>query len=111
MSVRATWLEERDESLLRRAVLSPLVPLSWVYAGCAWLHRGLYRLGVRRRSHFPGRVVSVGNLVVGGAGKTPLAAFIATGLRRRGHRDVSIRLEGFVLGLFFGHGYVCHGRT
>lgn len=86
MSVRATWLEERDESLLRRAVLLPLVPLSWVYAGCAWLHRGLYRVGVRRRSRLPGRVVSVGNLVVGGAGKTPLAAFIATGLRRRGHR-------------------------
>jgi len=86
LSVRATWLEERDESSLRRAVLSPLLPLSWVYAGCAWLHRGLYRAGVLRRSHFPGRVVSVGNLVVGGAGKTPLAAFVATGLRRRGHR-------------------------
>lgn len=86
MSFRAVWLEERDESLLRRAMLLPLVPLSWIYAGCAWLHRGLYRAGLRRRSHFPGRVVSVGNLVVGGAGKTPLAAFIATGLRRRGYR-------------------------
>ena len=93
MSVRATWLEERDESLLRRAVLSPLVPLSWVYAGCARLHRGLYRAGLRRRSRLPGRVVSVGNLVVGGAGKTPLAAFIATGLRHRGHR-VAILCRG-----------------
>lgn len=93
MSVRASWLGERDESQLRRAVLWPLVPLSWIYAGCAWLHRGLYRVGALRRSHLPGRVVSVGSVVVGGAGRTPLAAFVATGLRRRGHR-VAILARG-----------------
>jgi tetraacyldisaccharide 4'-kinase len=36
----------------------------------------------------PLRVVSVGNLVVGGTGKTPTAAWIATALQRRGHKVV-----------------------
>jgi len=94
LSIRATWLEQRDESLLRRAVLSPLVPLSWLYADCVRLRRGLHRVGVRRRSQLPGRVVSVGNLVVGGAGETLLAAFIAAGLRRRGHRVAILRRGG-----------------
>jgi tetraacyldisaccharide 4'-kinase len=94
MSLRASWLEERDESLLRKAALLPLEPLSWLYACGAWAHRGVYRVGLRRRSHFPGRVVSVGNLVVGGAGKTPLTAFLATGLRKRGHR-VAIASRGY----------------
>jgi tetraacyldisaccharide 4'-kinase len=93
LNMRAAWLEARDEPLWRKAAFAPLVPLSWLYAGGAWLHRGLYRAGVRRRSRLPVRVVSVGNLVVGGAGKTPLTAFIATGLRRRGHR-VAIASRG-----------------
>ena len=36
----------------------------------------------------PCRVVSVGSLLVGGSGKTPLAAWVAGRLRGRGHRVV-----------------------
>lgn len=56
---------------------------------------GLYRIGVGARNRaFNGRllsvarlpvpVVSVGNLSVGGAGKTPIAAWLAVQLKRRG---------------------------
>lgn len=56
---------------------------------------GLYRIGVGARNRaFEGRllsvarlpvpVVSVGNLAVGGAGKTPVAAWLAVDLERRG---------------------------
>jgi tetraacyldisaccharide 4'-kinase len=39
-------------------------------------------------------VVSVGNLVVGGTGKTPTAAWIATALQRRGHK-VALSTRGY----------------
>jgi tetraacyldisaccharide 4'-kinase len=85
VKARAAWLTRRDETPLQTAALLPLWPLSWPYGAGAWLHRACYRRGVCRRSHFPGRVVSVGNLVAGGTGKTPLAAWIAKSLHRRGH--------------------------
>jgi tetraacyldisaccharide 4'-kinase len=61
---------------------------AWLYAAAAGLQRGLYRRGLRRRTRLPCRVVSVGNLVVGGTGKTPAAAAIAAGLQRRGSKVV-----------------------
>jgi len=91
---RAPWLAASAESPLQAVVLSPLLPLSWLYGAGAWIHRASYRARVFRRSEFPGRVVSVGNLVVGGTGKTPLTAWIATGLLRRGHK-VAIASRGY----------------
>jgi tetraacyldisaccharide 4'-kinase len=93
LRARASWLTTRCETPLQVATRLPLLPLSWLYGAGAWVHRALYRKGVFRRSHFPGHVVSVGNLVVGGTGKTPLAAWIAAGLRRRG-RNVAIASRG-----------------
>jgi tetraacyldisaccharide 4'-kinase len=87
--VRAGWLEAAEaESLARRLALLPLLPLAWLYGAAAALHRGLYRAGWRRQQRLPCRVVSVGNLVVGGAGKTPVAAWLASSLYRRGYRVV-----------------------
>ncbi|MDH5307823.1 MAG: tetraacyldisaccharide 4'-kinase [Myxococcales bacterium] len=88
MSVRAGWLEQRQESLARRLALAPLVPAAWIYAACAGAHRALYEQGVRAPRKLPCRVVSVGNLVVGGTAKTPLAAWIADSLHRRGRKVV-----------------------
>jgi tetraacyldisaccharide 4'-kinase len=93
MSLRNAWILERDESLWRRVALSPLVPLALIYAAGAWARQALYASGVSRRGHFPGRVVSVGSLVVGGSGTAPLCAWVATGLRRRGHK-VAIASRG-----------------
>jgi tetraacyldisaccharide 4'-kinase len=52
------------------------------------LHRNLYERRWLRSRRLDCRVVSVGNLVVGGTGKTPIAAWIAARLRERGHRVV-----------------------
>jgi tetraacyldisaccharide 4'-kinase len=58
-------------------------PLEAVYASAAaWRRRASRRPGYQRRLRRP--VVSVGNLVVGGAGKTPLVAHLATLLREAG---------------------------
>ena len=92
--MRASWLEARDESWARRVALSPLLPLSWLYGGAASLHRWLSARGVLRRRRLAGHVISVGNLVVGGTGKTPLAAWLAYELHRRG-RKVALASRGY----------------
>ena len=86
--MRFRWLEERDESLTRQLALAPLDVASWCYASGAWLHRSAAERGLTRPRRLSARVVSVGNLVVGGTAKTPLAAWIAAQLRRRGRRVV-----------------------
>jgi len=63
-----------------------LAPLSLLYAGVIALRRTAYRrgwLGSRRMS-VP--VVVVGNLVAGGAGKTPVTLFLAEALKARGFK-------------------------
>jgi tetraacyldisaccharide 4'-kinase len=61
--------------------------LSAVYARLATLRRAWYAHPDRcRRLHH--RVISVGNLAVGGSGKTPVVAALASQLRDRGERPV-----------------------
>ena len=82
----APWLASGPEPLGVRALWSPLAPLAFVYGRAAALHRGLYRRGLLRARRVGAQVVSVGNLVVGGTGKTPTAAWLAGRLQRRGRR-------------------------
>ncbi|MFZ1947214.1 MAG: tetraacyldisaccharide 4'-kinase [bacterium] len=63
-----------------KAALPLLVPLSAVYAGAMGLWRWLPRRGVRLEAP----VVSVGSIMVGGTGKTPLCIAIAQGLLGQG---------------------------
>jgi tetraacyldisaccharide 4'-kinase len=85
---RPPWFDARELGLASRAALAPLTALSWAYAGGAALHRAAYERRVLRPARLACRVVSVGNLVVGGSGKTPLAAWIAEQLHARGRRVV-----------------------
>lgn len=63
-----------------------LLPLTLLYASVVTLRRLLYRLGVLRSESLPVPVVVVGNLVAGGAGKTPVTLFLAESLKARGFR-------------------------
>jgi len=91
---RPRFWDERAPSLGRRAALAPLSALAWVYAAGATLHRAWWEHGPRRPVRLPCRVVSIGNLVVGGSGKTPVAAWVAAGLARRGW-PVAIASRGY----------------
>ena len=61
-----------------------LLPLAWVYGLLAGLRRLLYRLAILRTRRVPVPVVVVGNLVAGGAGKTPVVMELVTRLAARG---------------------------
>ena len=71
-----------------------LVPLSILYRVGTAIHAGLYRSGIRRPHPLVLPAISVGNLTVGGTGKTPVAAWIATALVRRGARP-AIVMRGY----------------
>ena len=80
------------ETRLRRAwtrrgpLASLLWPLSALYATLAGLRRAAYRLGWARATRLPVPVVVIGNVVAGGAGKTPTTLAVAQHLAARGWR-------------------------
>lgn len=80
------WFEAGQVGALRRAALLPLGALSHCYAAGAALHRAWFEAGPGRQARLPCKVISVGNLVVGGSGKTPVAAWLAAALHGRGYR-------------------------
>ena len=61
-----------------------LQPLSWLYAALADGHQALYRLGLLRAVRAPVPLLVVGNLVAGGAGKTPTVMALIGLLRAQG---------------------------
>jgi tetraacyldisaccharide 4'-kinase len=63
-----------------------LWPLAMVYGLAARLRAGLYRSGMFRQRRLGGTVLSVGNLTVGGTGKTPMVLWLAERLIAEGHR-------------------------
>ena len=71
-----------------------LFPLGLCYRWIADLRRLMYRWGIRPVTVLPVPVVVVGNLTVGGTGKTPLAIWLAEQLRRHGFR-VGIVSRGY----------------
>src|SRR5215475_13364275 len=63
-----------------------LAPLAWLYAGVVAARRRAYASGWLARGSPGVPVVIVGNLTVGGTGKTPLTVWLADELRARGLR-------------------------
>lgn len=61
-----------------------LRPLSWLYGGLTALRRSLYRQGLLASGHPGVPVIVVGNVIAGGAGKTPVTLALVEHLRARG---------------------------
>jgi tetraacyldisaccharide 4'-kinase len=73
--------------------LSALRPLSWLYGAATAVRRTAYRRGWLRSRRVGKPVIVIGNLTVGGTGKTPLTIWLANCLRLRGI-DVGIVSRG-----------------
>lgn len=76
---------KRDGAAGRLAALG-LRPLSWLFRGAVGLRNFAYWSGLASAQRAPIPVVSVGNLTVGGTGKTPFALWLARRLQERGAR-------------------------
>jgi tetraacyldisaccharide 4'-kinase len=77
----AHW-QRSPPSLLSRV----LQPLSWLYGAAAAAERALYASGLRGSERAACPVIVVGNLLAGGAGKTPTVIALVALLRKRGWR-------------------------
>jgi tetraacyldisaccharide 4'-kinase len=71
-----------------------LLPLSGLLAALIALRKTLYRLGLLRSTRLPVPVMVVGNVIAGGAGKTPTVMAIAQYLKASGLR-VGIASKGY----------------
>jgi tetraacyldisaccharide 4'-kinase len=88
----------------RRGVAAWLLwPLSWIFAGIAAWRRLGFRRGWKTSTRLPVPVVVVGNLTVGGTGKTPTVIALVAALRQRGYSPVEIAVFDHRLG---GNGFL-----
>jgi len=77
------------------ALTASLVPAALAFGAIANARRALYRAAVLRVERLPVPVVVVGNITVGGSGKTPFVAALARGLADRGwHPGIVSRGHG-----------------
>lgn len=90
--IERVWESDAGAGRAARAVLAPG---AWVYGGVTAMRNALYDRGLlaMRRPAIP--ALSLGNLSVGGTGKTPIAAWAVSELTRRGgHPTVVLRGYG-----------------
>lgn len=79
-----------------------LMPFSWLYGSGVWLRNKLFDLKILKSRSFPLPVISIGNLAVGGTGKTPHTEYLINLLKNdckvcvlsRGYKR---KTKGFVL--------------
>jgi len=91
--VVAHWVW-RSRSPVAALTRGALLPAAGAYRLGVWARNAAYDAGMLRASRLPRPSVGVGNLAVGGVGKTPIASFLAGELVRRGLRP-GILLRGY----------------
>jgi tetraacyldisaccharide 4'-kinase len=84
---RRIWYDGENGPGLTCLLLS-MMPFSMLYGLITGLRNNLFDLGFLKSVRLPARVVSIGNLTVGGTGKTPMVIRLARILRNQGYRPV-----------------------
>lgn len=79
-----TWFESLWYRLSAWHLL--LVPVSWLFGLAAGFRRALYLAGWLKIQLLPVPVIVVGNITVGGSGKTPLVLWLTQMLSKHGYR-------------------------
>ena len=84
----------RKTGVIPTFVIGLLTPLSYVYAAIIKMRNWLYACKLLRQKRLPCTVISVGNIVAGGTGKTPAVIWIAKFLQSEGF-PVGVLLRGY----------------
>jgi tetraacyldisaccharide 4'-kinase len=88
------WLESTEPPRPIRLLRAVLLPGSATWRAYASARRAAYTRGWLGQRRAPLPVISIGNLVAGGTGKTPLAIALARDLLATGHRP-AVLLRGY----------------
>ncbi len=81
----------KDEGRPRLSPLSAvLYALSLLYSMVVRLRAAGYRTGLLKTKQLPCRIISIGNITVGGTGKTPLTVLVAELVQRLGYKTAVI---------------------
>ena len=71
-----------------------LLPLSKIYGGAVNMRNWGYSSDIMKAKHLPKPVISVGNITVGGTGKTPVTRFLSE-LLNQSNQQVAILTRGY----------------
>lgn len=71
-----------------------LAPFALLYSFILRIRALLYQAGLLTTNHLPCPVISIGNITVGGTGKTPATMLVARELQQRGYR-VAVLSRGY----------------
>jgi tetraacyldisaccharide 4'-kinase len=98
----SAWLHQQLPRIWtsRGGIAVLLLPLAMIHAALLWARALLWRWGWRQAQRLPVPVIVVGNVVAGGAGKTPLTIAVVKHLQHQGWKAGVISR---------GHGRVMHG--
>ncbi len=66
------------------------LPLSGLYGAAAFLKNFLYDSNIIKPTQVPGKIISIGNISVGGTGKTPLVNTLVSMLIKNGYRTAVV---------------------
>ena len=91
---RSLDLASLQQRLLSGPIRLLFIPLSWLYGAIVSIRNRLYAVGVFKARKLPCRVISVGNIAVGGTGKTPAVIAVAKRLEKQ-NLHVAILLRGY----------------
>lgn len=83
--LRKIWYEDQGKNG-QKALKMGLRLLSLPYHLAVDVRNRLFDLGVLKQVKLPCKVISVGNITVGGTGKTPMVILLARMLKERGYR-------------------------
>ncbi len=86
--LRRSW--DGQSGLLGRLTIGLLLPTEALYRGAVVIRNRCYDLGFLPQSEGGIPIISVGNLAVGGTGKTPVASWLMTHLTTTGHRPALV---------------------
>ena len=84
----------RTTGIIPSLLIGLLTPLSYIYAVVLKTRGWLYDCGLLKQKQLPCTVISVGNIVAGGTGKTPAVIWIAKYLQSAGFQ-VGVLLRGY----------------
>ncbi|HLF85616.1 MAG TPA: tetraacyldisaccharide 4'-kinase [Nitrospiria bacterium] len=88
---------KKRASVLLNILLLPLTLASYIFLGLIEARRFSYRIGLLKSNRLNCKVISIGNLTVGGTGKTPFVIFLAERLKQMG-RSVAVITRGYKAG-------------